>query len=66
MLRYLLASTAALAICASAAAETISTKVTTPLKTSAVKAGAPDAITVTSAGSVVPTGGVAITMDSNH
>jgi len=66
MLRYLLASTAALAIVAPAAAETITTKVTTPLKTSTAKAGAPDAITVTSTGSVVPAGGTAITMDSNH
>ena len=66
MLRYLLASTAALAIVAPAAAETISTKVTTPLRTSTVKAGTPDSITVNAQGSVVPTGGVAITMDSNH
>ena len=66
MLRYLLASTAVLAITTPAAAETISTKVTTPLKTSTAKAGAPDAITVNAQGSVVPTGGTAITMDSNH
>jgi hypothetical protein len=66
MLRYLLASTAALAIAAPAAAETISTKITTPLRTSTVKAGTPDSITVNAQGSVVPTGGVAITMDSNH
>ena len=66
MLRYLLASTAALAIAAPAAAETISTKVTTPLRTSTVKAGTPDSITVNAQGSVVPTGGVAITIDSNH
>ena len=57
MLRYLLASTAALAIAAPAAAETISTKVTTPLKTSTVKAGTPDSITVNAQGSVVLTGG---------
>lgn len=66
MYRYLLASTAALAIAAPAAAETISTKVTTPLKTSTVKAGTPDSITVNAQGSVVLTGGTAITMDSDH
>jgi hypothetical protein len=66
MRRYLLASTAMLAVAAPATAETIATKVTTPVKTSTVKAGAPDSITITSAGSVVVTGGTAVTMDSNH
>ncbi len=66
MLRYLLASTAVLAIAAPASAETISTKVTTPLKTSTVKAGQPDSITVATAGSVVLTSGTAITMDDDH
>ncbi|MXO61179.1 autotransporter domain-containing protein [Altererythrobacter salegens] len=66
MLRYLLASTAVLAIAAPAAAETISTKVTAPLKTSTVKAGQPDSITVATAGSVVLSAGTAITMDDDH
>ena len=66
MLRYLLASTAALAIAMPASAETISTKVTTPLRTSTVKAGQPDSITVNAQGSVVLTGGTAITMDDDH
>lgn len=66
MHRYLLASTAVLALAAPAAAETISTAVTQPVRTSTVKAGAPDAITIASAGSVKPAGGTAVTMDSNH
>jgi hypothetical protein len=66
MRRYLLASTAVLAIATPAAAENIATRVTTPVKTSTVKAGAPDSITITSAGSVVVTGGTAVTMDSDH
>src|SRR5687768_10116168 len=66
MHRYLLASTAVLALAAPAAAETISTAVTQPVRTSTVKAGAPDAITISSTGSVKPAGGTAVTMDSNH
>jgi hypothetical protein len=66
MHRYLLASTAVLALAAPAAAETISTAVTQPVRTSTVKAGAPDAITVSSTGSVKPAAGTAVAMDSNH
>lgn len=66
MFRYLLASTAVLAISAPAMAEDIATAKTAPLLTSTVKNGAPDAINVTTAGSVVLTSGTAITMDSNH
>ena len=66
MHRYLLASTAVLALAAPAAAETISTAVTQPVRTSTVKAGGPDAITITSSGSVKPSSGTAVTMDSNH
>jgi len=66
MLRYLLASTAALAIAAPAMAQTITTRVTSPVRTSTIANGAPGAITITSAGSVVPPGGAAVTMDSNH
>jgi hypothetical protein len=66
MRHYLLASTAALAIAAPAAATDITTAVNTPLKTSTVKNGTPDSITITSAGSVTVNGGNAVTMDDNH
>jgi hypothetical protein len=66
MRTYLLATTAALALAAPAAAETISTAVTQPVRTSTIKAGAPDAITIAAAGSVKPASGTAVTMDSNH
>lgn len=66
MYRYLLASTAVLALAAPAAAETISTAVTQPVKTSTVKAGVPDAVTISSTGSVKPATGTAVTMDSDH
>src|SRR5688572_31606835 len=66
MHRYLLATTAVIALAAPAAAETISTAVTQPVRTSTVKAGAPDAITITSTGSVKPASGTAVTQDSNH
>ncbi len=66
MYRSLLASTAVLALAAPAAAENIATAITQPVRTSTIKNGAPDAITITSAGSVRPTSGTAVTMDSNH
>jgi len=66
MYRYLLATTAALAIAAPAAAETISTKRTDPLRTSTIKNGAADQITIDEDGSVVLTAGTAVTMDSNN
>jgi len=66
MHRHLLASTAVLALTAPAAAETISTAVTQPVRTSTIKAGTPDAVTISSSGSVKPSGGTAVTMDSNH
>jgi len=66
MHRYLLASTAVLAISAPAAAEDITTQRTTPVLTSTVKAGLPDSVTITSTGSVVVAGGTAVTMDSDH
>ncbi len=54
-----------LAIGAPAFAETtIGDKKTTPIATSTVKNGARDDIRITSAGSIVPTGGVAVTIDS--
>lgn len=66
MHRYLLATTAVIALAAPAAAETISTAVTQPVRTSTIKAGAPDAITISSSGSVKPASGTAVTQDSNH
>ena len=71
MRRYLLATTALatiplVAIAVPVQAETISTKTTTPVRTSTIKAGAPDTIDIAAAGSVEITGGDAVTMDSNH
>ncbi|MCJ2186363.1 autotransporter outer membrane beta-barrel domain-containing protein [Novosphingobium beihaiensis] len=69
MSRYLLASTALLALAAgahSAGAEDITTQKTTPLRTSTIKDGAADTINITGDGSVVLTGGTAVTMDSDH
>jgi hypothetical protein len=67
MPRYLLASTALLAVIpAGVQAEDIATKKTSPLRTSTVKGGGADAINITKDGSVVLTGGTAVTMDSNH
>ncbi|MFC0686228.1 autotransporter outer membrane beta-barrel domain-containing protein [Novosphingobium clariflavum] len=69
MPRYLLASTALLALAAAANAahaEDVTTKKTAPLLTSTIKSGAADAINVTKDGSVVLTSGTAITMDSNN
>lgn len=58
--------TALLLVPGAARATDVTTKQTAPLRTSTVKAGAPDTIVVTSAGSVVLTSGTAITQDSNH
>ncbi|GGB90271.1 autotransporter [Novosphingobium endophyticum] len=68
MSRYLLASTALLALVAatSAGAEDVATKKTSPLRTSTIKGGGADTINITKDGSVVLTGGTAVTMDSNH
>lgn len=66
MLRYLLASTAILAISAPAAAKEVDDRRTAPLRTSTIDNGSADSITVTEDGSVVLEGGTAITMDSNH
>lgn len=66
MHRYLLAGTAAMALAAPAVAETISTAATQPVKTSTIKNGTADAITISSTGSVKPAGGTAVTMDSDH
>ncbi|TXC69159.1 autotransporter outer membrane beta-barrel domain-containing protein [Sphingorhabdus soli] len=67
MSRHLLATTALTVFLISGAhAEDITTKKTTPLSTSTVKAGGPDAISITKDGSVVLTGGTAVTIDSNN
>ena len=66
MRRYLLATTASLALVAPAAAETISTPITQPVRTSTINDGAPDAIVIDEDGSVKPASGTAVTMDSNQ
>ena len=68
MRKTLLASTCLVAVIAAPAyAETtVTTAVTTPVRTSTVKAGAPDDVKITSTGSVKPTSGTAVTIDSNH
>jgi hypothetical protein len=66
MHRYLLASTAILALAAPAAAQTISTETTQPVRTSTAANGAPSSVTITSTGSVKPASGTAVTIDSNH
>ena len=68
MRNTLLATTclAALLSTATQAETTITTATTAPVRTSTIKSGAPDDIKVTSTGSVKPTGGAAVTIDSNH
>ncbi|WP_157216310.1 autotransporter outer membrane beta-barrel domain-containing protein [Flavisphingomonas formosensis] len=66
-MRSLLATTCLtpLVLAAAAHAETsISTAITTPVLTSTVKSGTPDDVRITSAGSVKPAAGVAVTIDS--
>ncbi|UIJ46843.1 autotransporter domain-containing protein [Sphingomonas cannabina] len=67
MRRYLLASTALAAMAAPAAAQTnVDTARTTPISTSTIKNGTPDAINITDKGSVKPASGTAVTVDTNH
>lgn len=66
MYRSLLASTAIIAIAPALSAASITTDITTPVKTSTAENGAPGSITITANGSVTVTGGAAVTMDSNH
>ncbi|HVI97900.1 MAG TPA: autotransporter domain-containing protein [Sphingomonas sp.] len=61
-----LTSAALLAAFPAAAQTKIETKITTPVATSTVKDGAPDDIEITDKGSVVPTGGTAVTLDSDN
>lgn len=66
-MRYLLlASTCCVALASGALAETsVTTKQTTPIRTSTIKQGAADDIKITSAGSVeLTTGGAAVTIDT--
>ncbi|WP_445193676.1 autotransporter outer membrane beta-barrel domain-containing protein [Sphingomonas sp. Tas61C01] len=69
MNRLLLATSATIAITAASAvsAQTvIDTKRTTQVRTSTVRNGSADAISIVAAGSVVPTGGAAVVIDSDH
>jgi len=70
MRRYLLATSAlvtgAVAIASPAHCEDVTTKKTTPIQTSTIKAGTPSTINITSAGSVEITSGTAVTMDTNN
>ncbi len=65
MRRFLLTTTCLFAVAAPAHAQTvIDTKRTDPVRTATIKAGTPDAIRIAAAGSVVPTAGTAVTIDS--
>ena len=67
--RLLFASTATLALVAGSAASAqtvIDTKRTTPVRTATVKNGAADDINIVAAGSVVTSGGTAVSLDSNN
>jgi hypothetical protein len=70
-MRVLLASTCLtpvilFAAIPAAAQSTISTAITTPVKTSTANNGAPSDVSITSAGSVTVTSGTAVTIDSNN
>jgi hypothetical protein len=65
MRRYLLASSCFLALAAPARSETvIDARRTDPVRTATIKAGAPDDVHIAAAGSIVPTRGTAVTIDS--
>src|SRR3546814_390742 len=68
MRKTLLASTclAAMAALPLHAETTISTATTTPVKTSTVKSGARDDIKISKDGSIKPTSGTAVTIDSDN
>ncbi|HMO75289.1 MAG TPA: autotransporter domain-containing protein [Sphingopyxis sp.] len=68
MRQILLASTCLAAVAAAPlhAETTISTAITTPVRTSTVNNGAADDIKIAEAGSVKPESGTAVTIDSNH
>ncbi|MFC6621518.1 autotransporter domain-containing protein [Novosphingobium panipatense] len=64
--KTLLVTTAAFAIATAAHAEDVKTKLTAPIRTSTIKNGTADAISITKEGSVVLTTGTAVTQDSSH
>ena len=66
--RYLLLAAASpLCLAGAAFAETtITTTVTTPVTTATAASGSPDDLRITSAGAVQPTGGAAVTLNSNN
>ncbi|WP_367947329.1 beta strand repeat-containing protein [Sphingopyxis sp. BSNA05] len=68
MRKYLLASTCLVAVISipAQAETTIATATTDPIRTSTINGGAADNIKITSAGSVKPTSGVAVTVDSDN
>ena len=70
MRRILVAAAAAAPLCAAAApalaATVINTAVTTPVRTSTAANGAPDDVRIAAGGSVRPTAGTAVTLDSNN
>ncbi|USU05636.1 autotransporter outer membrane beta-barrel domain-containing protein [Sphingomonadaceae bacterium OTU29LAMAA1] len=67
MYRLLLASSATLAIATAASAQTVvDTKRTSAVRTSTVRNGTADSVNIVATGSVVPTSGTAVTIDSNN
>ena len=66
MRRYLLVTTAILAVSAPLSAQDITTARTTPVNTSTAANGQPGAVRITSTGSVVVTTPTAVTLDSSH
>lgn len=68
MRKYLLASTCLVAVIAipAQAETTIATATTDPIRTSTIDGGAADDIKITSAGSIKPTSGIAVTVDSDN
>jgi hypothetical protein len=67
MRKFLLASTCLVAVASPLFAETkIETKLVQPVRTATVKAGSADDVLITAAGSVVTSGPVAVTIDSNN
>jgi hypothetical protein len=66
-MRRLLASTCLFALTASLHAETtVTTKRTDQVRTATINSGKADDLRITSAGSIVPTAGAAVTLDSNN
>ncbi len=67
MYRLLLTSSATLVIATAASAQTVvDTKRTAAVRTSTIKNGSADNLSIVAAGSVMPTSGAAVTIDSNN